>query len=165
MSLNGFPPNFENNMPIPSKVGIKKQSYDATIKFQVKWVVELPWAGWFIRKDGNLHIVKCRICIEVKGKDKLFVSKWDYFCKHVGHKKASKNIGFDMKKGIEFIPKFVNMLRTREHLLFPIGRLLMPNWHMGWQERKHEKLFNFLLSFICYSRAIQCQNIIIEAFV
>jgi hypothetical protein len=132
MSLNGSSPNPEDNMPIPSKVAIKKRNYDATRKFQDKWVVELPWAELFIKKDGNLHIVKCRICIEVKGKDKLLISKRDYFCKHVGHKKALKNIGFDVKKRIEFTPKFVNMLRTKEHLFFTIGRLLMPNWHMGW---------------------------------
>ncbi len=33
MSLNGSSPNPEDNMPIPSKVGIKKQNYDATRKF------------------------------------------------------------------------------------------------------------------------------------
>ncbi len=96
--MSGSSVNAEDNLPIPSKVGIKNRNYDATRKFQDKWVVELPWVELFIRKDGNLHIVKCRICIEVERKDKLLVSKWDSFCKHIGHKKALKNIGFDVKK-------------------------------------------------------------------
>jgi hypothetical protein len=33
LSLNGFSPNLEENLPIPLKVGIKKQNYDATRKF------------------------------------------------------------------------------------------------------------------------------------
>jgi hypothetical protein len=48
ISLNGFSPNLENNLPIPFKVGIKKQNYDATKKFQDKWVVKFPWAELFI---------------------------------------------------------------------------------------------------------------------
>jgi hypothetical protein len=37
-----------------------------------------PWVELFIREDGSLHIVKCRICIEVEKKDKLFACKWDF---------------------------------------------------------------------------------------
>jgi len=33
-------------------------------------------------KDESLHIVKCKICDEIKGKEKLFVLKWDFLCKH-----------------------------------------------------------------------------------
>jgi hypothetical protein len=33
-------------------------------------------------KDESLHIVKCRICVEKEGKEKLLVPKWDFFCKH-----------------------------------------------------------------------------------
>jgi hypothetical protein len=98
MSLSGSSPNPKDNLPIPSKVGIKKRNYDAIRKFQDRSVIELPWVELSIRKDGTLHIVKCRICIEVDGKDKLLVSKWDSFCKHVGHKKALKNVGSSVKK-------------------------------------------------------------------
>lgn len=40
---------------------------------------KLPWVELFIMEDGSLHIVKCRICIKVEKKDRLFVHKWDFF--------------------------------------------------------------------------------------
>jgi hypothetical protein len=33
-------------------------------------------------KDESLHIIKCRICVEIEGKEKLLVPKWDFLCKH-----------------------------------------------------------------------------------
>jgi hypothetical protein len=51
-----------------------------------------------------------------KWKDKLFVLKWDYFCKHVVQKKANKNIGINLKKGIGFTRKIANMANTRKLL-------------------------------------------------
>jgi hypothetical protein len=66
MSLNAYSHILKENLPIPSRVRIKKWNYDATNKFQHKWIT-------------NLHIVKCRICIEVERKDKLLVLKWDFF--------------------------------------------------------------------------------------
>jgi hypothetical protein len=55
MSLNGSSPNVEDDKPIQPKVGIKKKNYDATKKFQEKWVVKLPWEELFVREDGTLH--------------------------------------------------------------------------------------------------------------
>lgn len=43
---------------------------------------KLPWAELFVGLDDNLHIIKCKICSEVEGKDKLIVFKWDSICKH-----------------------------------------------------------------------------------
>ncbi len=86
----------------------------------------------FIGENGSLHTINYRIFTEVEGKDKLFVARWDSFCKHVGSKKTLKNIEFNVKKMIGFIPKFVSMPKIREHLLLIVGRLLMPNQHMGW---------------------------------
>jgi len=77
--LNGFSPNFENNEPIPFKVGIKMRNYDAIRKFRDKWVTIFQWVKLFIKEHGSLHIVKCKSFIKVKGKDKLLDVKWDYF--------------------------------------------------------------------------------------
>jgi hypothetical protein len=96
--MNGFSPNLENNEPIPFKVGIKKQNYDAIRKFQDKWSTKFPWVKLFIKEHGSLHIVKCKSFIKVKGKDKLLDVKWELFFKHASCKKALKNIGFDVKK-------------------------------------------------------------------
>jgi hypothetical protein len=38
MSLSGSSPSVEDDKPIQPKVGIKKKNYDATKRFQEKWL-------------------------------------------------------------------------------------------------------------------------------
>jgi len=35
----------------------------------------------------------------VEGKDKVLSNKWDFLAKHPSHRKATKDIGIDVKKG------------------------------------------------------------------
>jgi hypothetical protein len=53
MSFCEFSHMHEENLPIPSKVRIKKQNYDVTKKIQNKWVKKLPWAELFTKEDGS----------------------------------------------------------------------------------------------------------------
>jgi hypothetical protein len=53
---------------------------------------------FYLASNGSLHTIKCRICNEVEGKDKLLV-KWDSFCKNASRRKAKRNIGTNVKKG------------------------------------------------------------------
>jgi hypothetical protein len=82
MSFSGFSPNVENDKPIQPKVGIKERNYDVTRKFQEIWLAKVPWSELFVREDGTLHVVKCKVCIEVEGKNKILVVQWDSLCKH-----------------------------------------------------------------------------------
>jgi hypothetical protein len=61
----------EGQHTIKFKPGIKKRNYDNQ-KIQDSWAVKLPWAKLCVRLDGSLHIVKCKICSEVEGKNKVF---------------------------------------------------------------------------------------------
>jgi len=36
----------------------------------------------------------------VDGNDKLFLSKWDFICKHASSKEAKKNIGTNVKNWV-----------------------------------------------------------------
>jgi hypothetical protein len=75
MSLRESCTPLEKNLPIARfKLGVNKRNYDATMKFQDSWVVGLPWAKLCVGSNGNLHTIKCRICCEVKGKYKYFLS-------------------------------------------------------------------------------------------
>jgi hypothetical protein len=73
-------------------------NYDATKKFKDSLVAKLPWTKLCVRLTVNLHIIKCKICNEVEGKDKLMFHKWDYFLKHANHKKVEKYVGTNLKK-------------------------------------------------------------------
>jgi hypothetical protein len=79
MSLSEYSHTLKENLPIPSKVKVKKWNYEATKKFQDKWLVKFPWTWIAYMEDGSLHIVKCKICIEIERKDKLIVLKYDFF--------------------------------------------------------------------------------------
>ncbi len=105
-----------------------------------------------------LHIVKCRIYSEVEGKDKIFATKWDSLCKHASQKKVERNIGTNVKRGIDIILKIAGMLRTISYLLLATMEMLLPNLQMEWQERIEERLSNLPLSFICYSKVVPCKN-------
>ncbi len=103
--LVGLPLTDEDDKPIQPKVGIKKKNYDARRKFQEKRVAKLPWAELFVGENGTLHIIKCRVCIEVEGKNKIFTAKWDSFCKDVGFHKVMRNMGSGVKKRDWFYSK------------------------------------------------------------
>jgi hypothetical protein len=52
--------------------------------------------------DGCVHLVKCRVCLEVEHKDKLLTPKWDSLHKHADWKKDEKNMK-GKKKGEWYI--------------------------------------------------------------
>ncbi len=83
---------------VKSKPRVKKRNYDTTRKFQDSWVAKLPWAKLCVKSNGNPHTIKCKICSEVKGKNKVLSTKWNSLAKHVGCKKATKDIGTNVKK-------------------------------------------------------------------
>jgi hypothetical protein len=53
----------------------KKHNHQSTHHFQDQWVTKLPWEKSIVDEIGNVHQVWCAICMNVKGKGKLFVLK------------------------------------------------------------------------------------------
>jgi hypothetical protein len=109
----------EKGLPIAqSKLRVKKKNYDATTKFQDFWVVRLPWWKSCVGSNGNLHTVKCKICNEVEGTNKLLFPKWDYLYKHVGCKKVEKNIRIDVKKRDWYYSKVSKHAKNKKNICF-----------------------------------------------
>jgi hypothetical protein len=52
----------------------------------------------------------------VEGKDQIFIIKWDSLCKHVGRKKAKRNIGTNVKKRDWY--HFKDCKHAKNHKLF-----------------------------------------------
>ncbi len=50
---------------------------------EINWVAKLPWAKVVAGCNGKLNMVCCKICIEIDGKGKLLVLKFDNLEKHV----------------------------------------------------------------------------------
>ncbi len=70
----------------------KTLDYESKRKFQVSWAAKLPWVELQMGVDGCVHLVKCKICLEVEQKNKLLVPKWDSLQKHTSQRKAEKNM-------------------------------------------------------------------------
>jgi hypothetical protein len=47
-----------------------------------RWATRFCWSKLICGKDGKMHMVKCRVCSKVEGRDKLLVPKLDFFIKH-----------------------------------------------------------------------------------
>ncbi len=124
-----------NILIVPSKLIVQKKNYDALRKFQDSWATKPPWIELCLSSNGSIHTVKCKMCSEVEGKDKIFIVKWDSLCKHVGWKKAKKNIGTNVIKGDWYHFKDASMPRTINCLFLTTKEMLVPNLQMGWQER------------------------------
>ncbi len=69
------------------------------MKLKESWAIKLPWAKFYVGLNGNLHIVKCRICNEVEGNDRILVAKWNFLYKHASQQKTKKIIKTNVKKG------------------------------------------------------------------
>jgi hypothetical protein len=117
MSLCGSSQTLKRNLPISLKV--KKWNYDVTKQFQDKWIIKLLWVELYIRKDGSLCIVKCRIYVEVEGMNKLLACKWDlFFCKHASCEKDNKNIGLYMKRKNPYYSKVCKHVKILKNIYF-----------------------------------------------
>jgi hypothetical protein len=46
--------------------------------------MHLPWVEFVINEKGGVHQVRCKICIDVEGKEKLLAPNLDNLLKHVG---------------------------------------------------------------------------------
>jgi len=69
-----------------------------------------------IRSNGLLHNFKYKIYNQVEGKNKWFAPKWDSLCKHVGYKKAKKNIS-SLKKGEWYSTKYYKHVKNHDELV------------------------------------------------
>jgi len=46
-------------VPPPKK---PKVNYDYTRRFQNEWVAKLVWTKFIQENDGQVHLVKCKVC-------------------------------------------------------------------------------------------------------
>jgi hypothetical protein len=67
-----------------SKILKKKKLYEGSQKIQDAWIDRLPWAKFVVNDKGEVHQVRCMICVFIKRKDKLLAPKLNSLLKHVG---------------------------------------------------------------------------------
>lgn len=71
----------------------QKKTYELNRHFQDSWAAKLPWAEAVIGSDGRVTHVRCKVCSEAQGREKLLVPKIDSLWKHAGWRKALADMG------------------------------------------------------------------------
>ncbi len=56
--------------------------------FQDVLSAKLPWVEFVVDEQGKVHLLRCKVCSKIDGKDKMIAPKIDSLRKHVGRKKA-----------------------------------------------------------------------------
>jgi hypothetical protein len=73
-----------NSRPNKLKKRAKKSKWELNKIYQDKWATRFSWFEAICGKDGKMNMVRCKIYNDIKGKDKLLVSKLDSLIKHFG---------------------------------------------------------------------------------
>jgi hypothetical protein len=119
------------NVHLPNVPWVKKKNDDSNRKFKESWAIKLPWAELCLGLNGNLHIIKCRICNEVEGKDKILLLSGILFISMQVGRKLKRLLELMWRRGSGITPKIVSMLETINCFLFTIDKSLLPNLGMG----------------------------------
>jgi len=71
----------------------RRLSYEKNRHWQDTWAARLPWAESVLGLDGQVRQVRCKVCTDVEGREKLLVPKLDSLWKHAGRRKAATSFG------------------------------------------------------------------------
>lgn len=65
----------DNDFEEPPPPKYTRKNYDLSKKFQMEWYAKCLWAEMVLAEDGILHMVRCRVCIEMGKKTIVMDSK------------------------------------------------------------------------------------------
>ncbi len=77
-------------IPNKPKKKANKSKWELNKVYQNKWATRFSWFKVVCEKDGKLMMVKCKICTNIEGREKLIVPKLNSLIKHYGLKKCIK---------------------------------------------------------------------------
>lgn len=87
--------------PLVEAARLRRQGYEKNRQFQDAWAARFPWAESVLGSDGRVAQVRCTVCSEVEGREKLLIPKLDSLWKHSGRRRAIVDAG-KIKKGSHF---------------------------------------------------------------
>jgi hypothetical protein len=71
-----------NSIPNKPKKKANKSEWELNKFYQNKWATMFSWSKVVCGKDSKMTMVKCKICINIEGREKLLVSKMNSLVKH-----------------------------------------------------------------------------------
>jgi hypothetical protein len=67
----------------PKKKKFKTSKWEISRVYQNKCVVRFIWYELVCEGNGKIKMVRCKVCSNIEGRDKLLVLKLDYLIKHL----------------------------------------------------------------------------------
>ena len=67
--------------------------YESNRQWQDVWAARHPWAESVLGADGQVRQVRCKVCSDVEGREKLLKPKIDGLWKHAGRRRATTSFG------------------------------------------------------------------------
>lgn len=67
---------------------MKRKEYKQNKVFQNVYNANFPWVELVMDLCEKVHQIRSKVCMEIKGKEKLMALKFDNLWKHGGKKKA-----------------------------------------------------------------------------
>jgi hypothetical protein len=132
--------------PLYAAVRQRRQSYEQNRHWQDSWAAKLPWAESVLGRDGCVTQVRCRICSEVEGREKLLAPKIDGLWKHAGRRRALTNFG-GVKKGEHYFLATNQHVKNEKRYFARVGETIAVQFAHGAVKERKRKLVQFRLLF------------------
>jgi hypothetical protein len=108
-------------------------------------------------RDGCVTQVRCKVCSEVEGREKLLVPKIDSFWKHVGKRRALTSIG-TVKQGDHYFLTTNQHVRNERVYFSRVGDTIAQRVVQGAIQEHQHKLVQFRLLFWILSQGKPMSN-------
>jgi len=102
--------------PLHELARARRQSYERSRQWQDSWAARMPWAESVFGLDGKVRQVRCKVCSDIEGRNKLLVPKLDSLWKHCGRRKATTSFGKVKAREYYFLS---NNIHVKNDILFP----------------------------------------------
>jgi hypothetical protein len=132
--------------PLHAAARQRRREYENNRHWQDSWAARLPWAESVLGRDGRVTQVKCKVCSEVEGREKLLAPKIDSLWKHAGRRRALTSIG-TVKKGDHYFLTTNQHVRNERVYFSRIGDTIAQRVAQGAVQEKKHKLVQFRLLF------------------
>jgi hypothetical protein len=132
--------------PIHAAARQRSRTYEHNHHWQDSWAARLPWAESVLGRDGRVTQVRCKVCSEVEGREKLLAPKIDSLWKHAGRRRALTSIG-TVKQGDHYFLTTNQHVRNERIYFSRVGDTIAQRVAQGAIQERQHKLVQFRLLF------------------
>jgi hypothetical protein len=132
--------------PIHTAARQRRRTYEHNRHWQDPWAACLPWAESVLGRNGRVTQVRCKVCSEVEGREKLLAPKIDSLWKHAGWRRALTSIS-TVKQGDHYFLTTNQHVRNERVYFSRVRDTIAQRVAQGTIQERQHKLVQFQLLF------------------